>query len=198
MTIGGRSCITRRWGTRITRRWGTSTKPTPPSLPCPHIRWLLPILLSKHNSQLPAKKNPTIHVTFGLCSIIRFYKLDKTKTTRFPRIIIPWQVNVLDSSKLLKWPANIFWPAIMAKITNKKASGQISPTSTTISASWARAPSSAAVPTTTPPWRRRRRRCVTPSSHCLRSKNVQSDGWAVLCFWLLGVLLFTWLRIKKE
>lgn len=84
----------------------------------PHIRWLLPVLLCKYNSYLPTKKKLTIHLIFSLFSIRRLNKLDKTKTTRLPSIVILWQVDVLKHAKLPKWPAEIFWPAIMAKVTN--------------------------------------------------------------------------------
>ena len=58
------------------------------SLPCslssPHVNWPLPIFLCKYNSQLSAKKNLSIHLIFGFCSISRVYILDKTKATRLP------------------------------------------------------------------------------------------------------------------
>jgi len=110
----------------------------------PHISWLLPVLLCKDNSQLTAKKDLTIHVIFSLSSISRVYKLNKAKTTRFSSIVILWQVNILQITKLPKWSTKVLWPTIMAKVTNKKASRSI-PTTTTIATPRARAPSSPAI-----------------------------------------------------
>lgn len=55
----------------------------PSSLPMPHIRWLLPVFLSKYHSQLPTKKNTSVHLMFSICSIGRIYILNKTKATWF-------------------------------------------------------------------------------------------------------------------
>lgn len=56
----------------------------PDSFPSPHLRWFLSVLLSKYNSNFPAKKNLPIHVVFCISSILRIIILDEPKSSRLP------------------------------------------------------------------------------------------------------------------
>jgi len=56
----------------------------PDSVPSSHLLRLLPILLCKYNSYLPAKNQLPIHVVLCISSIFWIIILDKTKSSRLP------------------------------------------------------------------------------------------------------------------
>jgi len=99
---------------------------------------------------------------FGISSIRRIHKLDKTKATGFSSVVILRKVNVLERTKLTKRSAKILRPTVMTKVTNKKAGREILLSGTgRIAAPRAGTPPSSSSAVT---WRRRRW-TIAPSSH---------------------------------
>ena len=97
---------------------------------------------------------------FSIGCISRIDVLNKTKSTRFSSVVILRQVNVLERTKLTKRSAKILGPAIMAKVTNKKACREILLSGTRrVAASRTGTPPSSSSAVT------RRRRTIAPSSH---------------------------------
>jgi hypothetical protein len=84
---------------------------------------------------------------FCFNSISRVYILNETKPPWISSIIVPWKVDVLERTELLKWPPKILLPAIMTKVANQKTGREISVTTSTISAPGARAPAPPSIST---------------------------------------------------
>lgn len=98
------------------------TRVTSDSSSAAHFLWPLSRLSSKNNSYLPTKENLAIHVILGFRGIIRVNKLHKGKSSRLPRVIVLWNVNIPNRAKPFKRNSKLLRSDAQWDIADQKTS----------------------------------------------------------------------------